>query len=109
MGENYVSAKPQIDDLLGRKTDQIKERVAALVVEVILDRIQNNTIGKNTEKEIENLIELASVEAKVEILTKALVLVGMNNKTSKVSDDRRYESNKKKIRSRSDIFGGYDD
>ena len=108
MGENFMSARTQIEDLI-RKKGQINERVASLIAEAILDRIQSGTLSRNTEKDITNTIKDFSADEQVEILTKALVLVGMNNKTSRNTENNRYGSSPKKIKNRSDIFGHYDD
>ena len=108
MSENFMSAITQIEDLI-RKKGQILEKTASLIAEAILDRIQSGTLSRNTEKDIKNAIQNFNKDEQVEILSKALVFVGMNNKTSRDSDDRRSEPNKKKIRERSDIFGRYND
>ena len=107
MGENFMSANTQISDLL-RKKNQIIDKVASLLSEAILDRIQNNTVGKTTETDIKNSIRGFSSEEQVEILTKAMVLVSMN-KTSKTDNDDNEYDRRKKIKNRSDIFGRYDD
>lgn len=108
MGETFMSAITQIEDLF-RKKGQIVEKAASLISEAILDRIQNGTITRTTEKDIKNAVQKFSSEEQIEILTRALVLVGMNiNKTSRNFEDERPDS-RKKVKSRSDIFGRYDD
>ena len=111
MGENFTSAITQIEDLASKKK-QINERAAALISEAILDRIRSGNLTRNSEKDIRNAIRQFSDEEQVEILTKALVLVGMNVKGARRvevddDDDNAYfnTGSAKKIKSRSDIFG----
>lgn len=110
MGETFMSANTQIEELISKKK-QIIERAASLLAEAILDRIKTGNLTRNTEKDIKNSIRNFSEEEQVEILSKAIVLVGMNNNKSnrKNDDDDNYKFNNKKIRSRSEIFGRYDD
>ena len=109
MAMNALTAETLISDL-DRKRGQIDEKEASILAEFILDRIQNNTLSRNTEKDIKNLIQNSNINIQVEILIKALVLVGMNNKTSRaIENNRQGSSNPKKIKNRSDIFGRYDD
>ena len=108
MGETVMSATTQMYDLI-RKEDQINERRAALISEVILGRIQNKTLNESTETDILNMIKEIPDEFKITVLTRALVLVGMNNvKTSRNFDEDRFEP-RKKVKNRSDIFGRYDE
>ena len=111
MGETFMSAVTKIDDLITKKK-QIIERAASLLAEAILDRIKSGNLTRNTEKDIKNAIKNFSSEEQVEILSKAIVIVGMNNTSKSYNsdddddDDTRYNSGKK-VRSRSDIFGRY--
>ena len=111
MGETFMSASTQIDELVSKKR-QIIERAASLLSEAILDRIRTGNLTRNTEKDIKNSLRNFSLDEQTEILTKALVLVGMNgNKsTSRYDDDdddywHQPSTTGKKIKSRSDIFG----
>ena len=112
MGETFMSAITQIEDLVTKKR-QIIERAASLLAEAILDRIRVGNITRATEKDVKNAIKSFSMEEQVEILTKASVIVGMNmsKSTSSYDDDDDYRPNTgKKVKSRSDIFGRkYDD
>ena len=108
MGENFMSAITQIEDLASKK-NQIIDRVASLLSEAILDRIQSGTLNKNTQKDVMNAIRSFSAEEQAQILSRAIIYVGMNtNKNKSNYDDDEYggRSNPgKKIKSRSDIFG----
>ena len=113
MGENFLSAITQIEDLVSKKR-QIVERAASLLAEAILDRMRSGNLTRNTEKDIKNAIKNFSSDEQVEILSKAMVLVGMNNltNTSRNDDDDygNYRHNSgKKVKNRSDIFGRYGD
>ena len=108
MSETFMSASTQIDDLVAKKK-QILERTASLLAEAILDRIRTGNLTRNTEKDIKMAIRNFTAEEQADILSKALVLVGMNNtrNTSNYDDDDDYGRHTpgKKVRSRSDIFG----
>ena len=108
MGENFMSAVTQIEDLISKKK-QIIERAAGLLAEAVLDRIKTGNLTRNSEKDIKNAIRNFSSEEQTEILSKAIVLIGMNNNSknkSNYDDDNDYRSNSgKKVKSRSDIFG----
>ena len=114
MGETFMSAITQIEDLVSKKR-QIIERAASLLSEAILDRIRTGNLTRNTERDIKNAIKNFSPEEQVEILSKAIVFVGMNSaKTNNISrDDDDYDMRPrsgKKVKDRSDIFGRrYDD
>lgn len=114
MGETFLSAVTQIEELVSKKR-QIIERAASLLAEAILDRIRTGNLTRNTEKDIKNAIKSFSNDEQVEILSKAIVIVGMNmsktNSNNDDDDDDYYRSNSgKKVKSRSDIFGRrYDD
>lgn len=108
MGETFMSAITQIDDLISKKR-QIIERAAALLAEAIMDRIKTENLTRNTEKDIKNAIKNFNNEEQVEILSKALVLVGMNSNKSNSGnyddDDFNMRPNSgKKVKARSDIF-----
>ena len=106
MGETFMSAITQIEELINKKK-QIIERAASLISEAIIDRIKSGNMSRATEKDIKNSIKNFSLEEQVEILSRAIVFVGMNNKTNNYSDDDNgYRSNSgKKVKSRSDLFG----
>ena len=116
MGESFMSAITQIDDLVSKKR-QIIERAAALLSEAILDRMRTGNLTRNTEKDIKNAIKNFSTDEQAEILTRAMILVGMNsskNNSRNDDDDDDYGFNRpsgKKVKERSDIFGRrrYDD
>jgi hypothetical protein len=106
MGETFMSANTQIDELVSKKK-QIIERAASLLAEAILDRIKTGNLTRNTEKDVMNSIRNFSDEEQIQILSKAIILVGMNNtsKGSRKNNDDDYQFNTdKKIKSRSDIF-----
>lgn len=108
MGETFMSAITQIEELINKKK-QIIERAASLISEAIIDRIKSGNMNRATEKDIKNAIRNFSDEEQIEILSRAIVFIGMNtNKTSNHSDDddNNYRSNSgKKSKSRSDLFG----
>jgi hypothetical protein len=107
MGETFLTATTQIDELITKKR-QINERAASLLSEAVLDRIKSGNLTRNSEKDIKNAIKNFSVDEQVEILAKAIILIGMNNTTkhSIIDDDDDYKYNhSKKIATRSDIFG----
>jgi hypothetical protein len=108
MGENFMSAATQIEDLISKKK-QIIERAAGLLAEAVLDRIKSGNLTRNSEKDIKNAIRNFSSEEQTEILSKAIILIGMNNNSKNKSgydDDDDYRPNPgKKVKSRSDIFG----
>ena len=113
MGENFMSAITQIEDLVSKKK-QIIDRAASLLAEAVLDRIRTGALSKNSERDIKNAIKSFSDEEQTEILTKAMIYIGMNiskNNSSNVDDDYDYHRPKsgKKMKSRSDLFGRYDD
>lgn len=106
MGETFLTANTQIDELVSKKK-QIIERAASLLAEAILDRIKTGNLTRNAEKDVMNSIRNFSDEEQTQILTKAIILVGMNNtsKGSRKNNDDDYQFNHdKKIKSRSDIF-----
>lgn len=78
MSETFVTANTKIEDLLSKR-DQILEKTAGLVAEVILGRQQENNLQRSNEKDIQKMISRFSAEEQVIILSKALVIVGMNN------------------------------
>ena len=112
MGETFMSAITQIEDLVSKKK-QIIERASSLLAEAILDRIRTGNITRNTEKDIKNAIRSFSAEEQTEILSRAIVIVGMNmTKQTSSYDDDDYgyrPNNGKKVKSRSDLFGRRDD
>ena len=106
MGETFMSAITQIDDLVSKKK-QIIERAASLLAEAILDRIRTGNLTRNTEKDIKNAIKSFSAEEQAEILARAIVMVGMNTSKNKsiYDDDTDYRPNSgKKVKNRSDLF-----
>ena len=106
MAETFMSAVTQIDDLVSKKK-QIIDRAASLLAEAILDRIRTGNLTRNTEKDIKNAIKSFTAEEQAEILSKAIIYVGMNNskRSSNYDEDDDYRSNGKKVKSRSDLFG----
>lgn len=109
MGETFMSAVTQIDDLVSKKR-QIIERAASLLAEAILDRVRSGNLTRNTEKDIKNAIKSFSTEEQAEILSKAIIYVGMNSNgkrnNSNYDDDDDYRiSPTKKVKNRSDLFG----
>lgn len=110
MSETFMSAITQIEDLVSKKK-QINERTASLLTEAVIDRMKSGNLTRATEKDIKNAIRGFSEEEQVDILIRALVMLGMNtNKTSRNQnndDDDDYSGNRKKIKNRSDIFGRY--
>ena len=112
MGENFMSAITKIDDLVSKKK-QIIERAASLLAEAFLDRMRSGNVTKNSEKDITNAIKNFSNDEQVEILSKAIIYIGMNTSGSKSNyNDDNYDYNRrsgKKVKSRSDLFGRYDD
>lgn len=111
MGETFMTANTQIEELISKKK-QIIERTASLLTEAVIDRIKNGNLTRNTEKDVKNSIRDFNEEEQIEILSRAMVMVGMNiNKGSGRSfedDDNSYftSGTPKKVKSRSDIFGG---
>ena len=106
MGENFMSAITQIDDLVSKKR-QIIDRAASLLAEAILDRMHTGNLTKNTEKDIRNAIRSFSPEEQSDILSRALIYIGMNgtkNRNSNNNDGDDYRSDRK-VKSRSDLFG----
>lgn len=114
MGETFMSAITKIEDLITKKK-QINDRAAALLSEAILDRIRSGNLTRNSEKDIKNALRDFSAEEKEEILTKAIIYVGMNTTSNKSTmssddDDDFSRGSGKKVKSRSDLFGRrYDD
>ena len=110
MSETFMSAVTQIDGLINKK-NQIIERVASLLAEAILDRIRSGNLTRSTEKDIHNAIKSFSNEEQLEILSKAIVIVGMNmsknTSNNNYDDDDDYRPNPKKVKNRSDLFGRY--
>lgn len=108
MGETFMSAITQIDDLVSKKK-QIIERAASLLAEAILDRIRTGNLTRNTEKDIRNAIKSFSAEEQAEILSRAIIFVGMNmnkHSSNNYDDDNGYRNNSgKKVKNRSDLFG----
>ena len=108
MGETFMSAITQIDDLVSKKK-QIIERAASLLAEAILDRIRTGNLTRNTEKDIKNAIKNFSSEEQTEILSRAIIFVGMNmnkrNSNNYDDDDNYYSPSGKKVKNRSDLFG----
>ena len=106
MGETFVTAITQIEDLISKKR-QIIERAASLLSEAILDRIKSGNLTKNTQKDVMNAIKSFSTEEQVEILSRAIIYVGMNTSksNSNYDDDDIYRPNSgKKVKSRADLF-----
>lgn len=105
MAETFVTANTKIEDLLSKR-DQILEKTAGLVAEVILGRQQENSLQRSNEKDIQRMISNFSSEEQVIILAKALVLVGMNggNKSTYSDYDPFEGSRKKGGSSRSSLF-----
>lgn len=105
MSETFVSANTKIEDLL-TKRDQILEKTAGLVAEVILGRQQDNSLQRSNEKDVEKMISRFSTEEQVIILSKALVLVGMNNNSSSSSGFSYdpFDGSRRKNGSRSSLF-----
>lgn len=107
MGETFMSAVTQIEDLVSKKK-QIIERAASLLSEAILDRIRTGNLTRNTQKDIMNAIRSFNEDEQIEILSRAIIYVGMNmGKNNTNSDDDDYfdrPNSGKKISSRSDIF-----
>ena len=112
MGETFMSAVTQIEDLFTKK-NQIIDKAASLLAEAILDRIRTGNLTKNTQKDIMNAIRGFNEEEQVDILSRAIIYVGMNMRNNNTnSDDGNYNhfNSGKKVKSRSDIFrGGFDD
>lgn len=109
MGETFMSAITQIDDLVSKKK-QIIDRAASLLAEAILDRVRSGNLTRNTEKDIKNAIKNFSAEEQAEILSKAIIYVGMNSNGKRNSNyDDDYEGYRptpgKKVKNRSDLFG----
>ena len=103
MSETFVTANTKIEDLLSKR-DQILEKTAGLVAEVILGRQQENNLQRSNEKDIQKMISKFSAEEQVIILYKALVLVGMNNNSSSSSYDPFDGARRKGGNSRSSLF-----
>lgn len=110
MGENFMTAITQIGDLL-RKRDQIIDKTAGYISDAVVDRMRNGKLAKSTEKDIRSAIEGFSKEEQVDILTSAIVYVGMNagggssRATDDYDDDRDYTP-RRPPRNRGDIFRG---
>ena len=114
MGENFMSTITQIEDYASKK-NQIIDKVASLLAEAIIGRIQSGTMNSNTQRDIMNAIKSFNAEEQSQILSKAIIYVGMNMNTTSKSNykdddfDARYNSGKKN-KSRSDrMFRGFDD
>ena len=101
MSETFVTASTQIGDLV-RKREQIIEKTAGLVSEVIMGRVNDGNLARSNEKDVLNLIKDFSVEEQNIILVKALIITGMNSSSSSSSNDI-FESARKRG-SRSDLF-----
>lgn len=110
MGENFMSIITRIKSDIVETRKKMHEKTASLITEAILDRVQNGTISRNTEKEINTAIEDFSEKEQIAILVKVAVLVAMNAKSGRrnTNNDNRYEP-RKNIKNRSDLFGRYDD
>ncbi len=106
MPENFMSAITKIEDLVSKKR-QIIERAASLLAEAVLDRIKTGNLTRNTEKDIKNAIKNFSQDEQTEILTKAIIIIGMNNGSHNNNDDDDYgfHHTGKKVKNRSDLFG----
>lgn len=107
MAENFMSAITQIEDLVTKK-NQIIDKVAGLLSEAIIDRIKSGTLNKSTQRDVMNAIKGFSTEEQVQILSRAIIYVGMNtnkNKTNYDNDEFNSRPNSgKKVKSLSDIF-----
>ena len=102
-----MSAVTQIEDLVTKK-NQIIERSASLLAEAILDRVRSGNLTRNTQKDIMNAIRSFSAEEQTEILSRAIIYVGMNtskNKSNYDDDDYGRPNSGKKLKTRSDLFG----
>ena len=116
MGETFMSAITKIEELITKKK-QINDRAASLLSEAILDRIRSGNLTRNSEKDIKNSLREFSLEEREEILTKALIYVGMNTTSNKSTsqyndddDDDFTGRSGKKVKNRADLFGRrYDD
>lgn len=113
MGESFMSAKIKIEEQYA-KEKRSHDVVSGIVADAVIDRIRAGNLSMSSLKDIENLINMYDDSVKVEILSRAIIYVGMNtskNNTNSDDDDFGRPNSGKKNKGRSEkLFrNGFDD
>lgn len=102
MGENFMSAQTQIQDLVS-KLDQIASKASSLLYSAIKSRISSGNVSKNMENDIRNSLNGLPAEMREKVLIDTIILMASNSDNTVTYT----ASNKKKSGDRSSLFRSY--
>lgn len=91
MGENFMTAGTQIENLLEMKKEMFN-KAANLIVEATVNRSVSGVVSMGTKKDIMNILKEFTNEEKVEILSTAFVILAMNGRFNISPTNKKKES-----------------
>lgn len=89
-----MTAGTQIESLVEKKKE-IYDKAANLLASAIMERSSTDRVAMNTKRDITNVIKGFTPEEQVEILTTALVILGMNGRFNMAPSNKNNKKTKK--------------